>query len=61
MSGALMITYSIGLQYVVDKTWTHNIYIKRQISKLEGIVSAVLACQSLSLKVVGSGRIHSLQ
>ena len=56
-----MITYSRGLQYVVDKTWTHNIYIKRQISKLEGIVSAVLACLSLSLKVVGSGRIHSVQ
>ena len=43
MSRALIITYSIGLQYAVDGTWTQNIYIKRQTCKLEGIVSVVVS------------------
>ena len=42
MSRTLIITYSIGLQYVVDGTWTHNIYIKRQIFEPEGVFSVVV-------------------
>ena len=26
----------------MDETWTHNIYIKRQTSKFEGVVSEVV-------------------
>lgn len=35
-------TFSVELQYIVDGTWTPNIYIKRQTSKREFIASAVV-------------------
>ena len=61
MSRALIITYSIGLQYAVDGTWTQNIYIKRQTCKLEGIVSVVVSMSDLIwLKDLSSGPIHSI-
>ena len=43
MSRILVITYSVGLQYIMNGTWTHNIYIKRQASKREGVVSVVVS------------------
>ena len=43
MNRALIITYSIGLQYIMDGTQTHNIYVKIQASKLDGVVSVVVS------------------
>ena len=43
MNIALIITYSIGLQYAVDGTWTYDIYIKKKTSKLEGVVVVVVS------------------
>ena len=43
MSRMLIITYSIGLQHFVNGTLTYSIYIKRQTSKLEGVVSVVVS------------------
>ena len=41
-------------------TYTHKIYIKIQIFKLEGGVSVVVSlCLPVSLKIMGSGPIHN--
>ena len=32
-----------GLQYIMNGTWTHNIYIQKQTSKLEGVVGVVVS------------------
>ena len=44
----------------MDGTWTHNIYIKVQTSKLEGVASVVVSMSASCLNVVGLGPIHSV-
>ena len=43
MSRALIITYSILFQYIMDETLTHNIYCKIQTSKLEVVIGVVVS------------------
>ena len=40
---AIIITYSIGLQHIMDGTWTQSIYINRHTSKPGGVVSVVVS------------------
>ena len=56
MNWALIITYSVGLRYAMDGTWTHNICIKTYTSKLKGTASAVVS--NVSLNDMISGPIH---
>ena len=44
----------------MNGSWTNNIYIKRQTSKREAIVSVVISMSASLSKVVGSGPIHSV-
>ena len=55
MSRAQIITYSIGLQYAMNGSWTNNIYVKRQTSKREGIVSVVISMSASLSKSCGFG------
>ena len=44
-----------SMRHAVNETWIHSIYIKRQASKLEGVVSVVVSiyasyCKSFGLR-----------